>query len=88
MWVGCEIVFWVLRVCTRYVCFFLFQFLTLCIVIHTRPNKNTNNQDAVVFVYTRHALATLGKFDENIYPAYYEDYDMDLRYVCIYNNNK
>ncbi len=33
----------------------------------------------MVFVYTRHALAALGRFDENIYPAYYEDYDMDLR---------
>lgn len=33
----------------------------------------------MVFVYTRHALGALGKFDENIYPAYYEDYDMDLR---------
>jgi GT2 family glycosyltransferase len=42
------------------------------------PTKQ-NAQDAVVFVYTRHALATLGRFDENIFPAYYEDYDMDLR---------
>ncbi len=30
-------------------------------------------------VFTRHALATLGRFDENMYPAYFEDHDMDLR---------
>ena len=40
----------------------------------------TAGQDAVVFVYTRHGLQTLGKFDENIYPAYFEDHDMDLRH--------
>jgi hypothetical protein len=36
-------------------------------------------QDAVVFVMTRHGLGSLGLFDENIYPAYFEDFDMDLR---------
>ncbi len=31
------------------------------------------------YVYTRHALQTLGYFDANIYPAYYEDVEMDIR---------
>lgn len=31
------------------------------------------------FVYTRHALTTLGLFDANIYPAYYEDVELDIR---------
>lgn len=39
----------------------------------------TAGQDAVVFVLTRHGLEALGRFDENIYPAYFEDHDMDLR---------
>jgi hypothetical protein len=39
----------------------------------------TAGQDAVVFVFTRHALDVLGLFDENIYPAYYEDWEMEIR---------
>jgi len=31
------------------------------------------------YVYTRRALEVLGLFDENIYPAYYEDVEMDVR---------
>jgi hypothetical protein len=31
------------------------------------------------YVFTRHALSTLGTFDANIYPAYYEDVEMDIR---------
>lgn len=33
----------------------------------------------VAFVYTRHALNTLGYFDGNIYPAYLEDTEMSIR---------
>jgi hypothetical protein len=31
------------------------------------------------FVYTRHALGTLGLVDANLYPAYYEDVELDIR---------
>jgi len=31
------------------------------------------------YVYTRRALEVLGLFDENLYPAYYEDVEMDVR---------
>ena len=48
----------------------------------------TAGHDAVAFVYTRHALNVLGKFDENIYPAYYEDHDMDLRSAPNPNPNR
>lgn len=40
----------------------------------------TAGPDAVVFAFTRHGLQALGRFDENIYPAYYEDQEMDLRH--------
>lgn len=33
------------------------------------------------YVYTRHALNTLGLFDGNIYPAYYEDIELDIRFA-------
>lgn len=36
----------------------------------------TAGPDAVVFAFTRRGMQVLGKFDENIYPAYYE--------VCIF----
>lgn len=40
----------------------------------------TAGPDATVFAFTRKGLQALGRFDENIYPAYYEDHEMDLRH--------
>lgn len=51
---------------------------TLCIGHFTTEGAGKAGR-YTAFVYTRHALNTLGLVDANLYPAYYEDVELDLR---------